>query len=677
MAMNNRKSRGIAKGFAASKLLRQKINQAIYEVQVVVNKIELSYNKETKEYEISKEVKGLAVYNPVFERFGLRRDYKEMNVTVDVEDDNGNVTKRKVNIDGKNIILCESIMFIKCDNLKQIDRMDKDGYVYNGELYRVLGASPSQQKHATKAYFKVTNEFPTEKSAFLAMDAVSGFVFTRGIFRNKVDGTKVISANTRFGNYLTGMKCLCKIDLSKDYIVIVDGSIPGADDFELTEAEKATMGSTFNPETKSEMQSKGLEFDNNINDGALHFGVPTIQEIGLNVGVSLSEEDALRVALQSRITFITAKIMGDCMVEDQLLTMASLPNARKYGNTNGRLMLVVDTDGAKALNVPDLENGTAVLDVFVMAMAAVSEPKSSGQHLIKYMNVAPERTLSFINTITTENLEAYVMNQVSEGKGSTVVDEIRRSLGEEAFATKILVEGMYKDAFTFIQSAIAKTKLSIEAVYSHMTFDSTFVLTKGLLRGILDITSNGFVQAYCPDVCKKYAKEIKDIEDRLAAGKITEEEAEAELFALLSGTVIKYPSAGTKEFEIIVYQTMAQIRKSIETKVAALGLDNKDADAMVNMLLAYFQNRPYGTTTFAPLNSMKNKLAGADCDFDATMTDMSELKWILIEQRLEEQKANPGFMGNCTYISYKDVPRNNVVKSVVEDTLGNTDDIEW
>lgn len=663
MAMNNRKSRGIAKGFAASKLLRQKINEAIYEVQVVVNKIELSYNKETKEYEISKEVKGLAVYNPVFERFGLNRDHKEMNVSVEVEDDNGNTTRRKVNIDGKNIILCESIMFIKCDNLKQIDKMDNEGYVYNGELYRVLGASPSQQKHAVKAYFKVTNEFPTEKHAFLAMDAVSGFVFTRGIFRNKVDGTKVISANTRFGNYLTGMKCLCKIDLSKDYIVIVDGSIPGAYDFD--------------EQTRKDMEAKGLEFDNNINDGALHFGVPTVQEIGLNVGVSLSEEDALRVALQSRITFVTAKIMGDCMIEDQLLTMASLPNARKYGNTNGRLMFVVDTDGAKALNVPDLENGTAVLDVFVMAMAAVSEPKSSGQHLIKYMSVDPERTLSFINTLTTENLEAYVMNQVSEGKGSTVVDEIRRSLGEEAFATKILVEGIYKDAFTFIQSAIAKTKLSIEAVYSHMTFDSTFVLTKGLLRGILDITENGFVQAYCPDVCKKYAKEIKDIEDRLAAGKIKEEEAEAELFALLSGTVIKYPSAGTKEFEIIVYQTMKQIETSIRNKVAALGLNNNDADAMVNMLLAYFQNRPYGTTTFAPLNAMKNKLAGADCDFDATMTDMSELKWILIEQRLEEQKANPGFMGNCTYISYKDVPRNNVVKSVVEDTLGNTDDIEW
>ena len=659
MSMNNNKLRGISKGFGSNKLLRKRINEAIYATSVVVNKIELSYNRETKEFEISKDVKGLAVWNPVFERFGLNKDYQKMNVTVEVEDDNGNTSKRKVNIDGESVIMCDSIMFIKCDNLKQIAKMDEEGFVYNGELYRVLGASPSQQKHAVKAYFKVTNEFPTEKHAFLAMDAVSGFVFTKGLFRNETTGQKVIAANTRFGNYLTGMRSLAQIDLSKDYIVIVDGSIPGAYDFD--------------EQTREEMAAKGLEFENNINDGALHFGVPTIQEIGQNVGVSLTEEDALRVALQSRITYITAKIMGDCMPDDLLLQMASLPNAVPYGNTKGRLMLVCDTDGAKALAVPELENGTAVLDVYVMAQAAISEPKSSGQHLIKYMTVDPERTLDFINTVTTENLEAYVMSQVAEGKGSTVIDDIKRALGEESFTTKIFVEGIYRDAFKFVQSAIAKTKLAIEAVYSHITFDSSFVLTKGLIRGILDITEDGFIQAFCPDVLRKYAKEIAAIENN---DKLTKEQKEAKLFDLLSGVAIKYPSAGPKEYEIVVYLTMNQIKSAIETKVAELGLDNKDAEAMANMLLAYFENRPYGTTTFCPLNAMKSKLAGLDCDFDAVMTDMSKLKHILIEKRLKEQEKQPGFMGDCVYISYKDVPRTED-KNVVEDTLGNTDDIEW
>ena len=74
---------------------------------------------------------------------------------------------------------------------------------------------------------------------------------------------------------------------------------------------------------------------------------------------------------------------------------------------------------------------------------------------------------------------------------------------------------------------------------------------------------------------------------------------------------------------------------------------------LVEMLTKYFNNTPYGTTVYAPLNAMKNKLAGADCDFDATMTDMSELKYILIDQRRKEQESKPGFMGDCTFISYK------------------------
>jgi hypothetical protein len=95
---------------------------------------------------------------------------------------------------------------------------------------------------------------------------------------------------------------------------------------------------------------------------------------------------------------------------------------------------------------------------------------------------------------------------------------------------------------------------------------------------------------------------------------------------------------------------------------------------MVNMLLAYFQNRPYGTTTFAPLNAMKNKLAGADCDFDATMTDMSELKFILINKRLEDQEKQPGFMGDCTFISYKDIVRTHLATN--EDVFTDCDDID-
>jgi hypothetical protein len=104
-----------------------------------------------------------------------------------------------------------------------------------------------------------------------------------------------------------------------------------------------------------------------------------------------------------------------------------------------------------------------------------------------------------------------------------------------------------------------------------------------------------------------------------------------------------------REYEIVVYQTDRQIAR----KIANFDLTNEEKETLTE----YFNTTPYGCTVYAPVNAMKNKLAGADVDFDATMTDMSELKWILINKRLEEQETNPGFMGDCTFISYKDIVR--------------------
>jgi hypothetical protein len=182
-----------------------------------------------------------------------------------------------------------------------------------------------------------------------------------------------------------------------------------------------------------------------------------------------------------------------------------------------------------------------------------------------------------------------------------------------------------------------------------MTFDLTYALTNGLINNILGTTKDGFVEAYSPDVLKENNSTIKAIEEN---NELSKEEKDAQLFSLLSGVVVKYPSAMPKEYEIIVYLTKEQMKERIYNKVSELDIDNEAKQLLNDMLVHYFENTPWGTTVYAPINAMKNKLAGADCDFDATMCDMSELKWILINNRLEEQKGNKGFMGECTVISY-------------------------
>jgi hypothetical protein len=199
------------------------------------------------------------------------------------------------------------------------------------------------------------------------------------------------------------------------------------------------------------------------------------------------------------------------------------------------------------------------------------------------------------------------------------------------------MESLLKDAFKFAKASMTKNRIAMEGIYSHMMFDATYALTKGRVRNVLGIYDNLFVEAYSADINRKYHKEIAEIENN---NELTEEEKDAKLFELLSGVVVKYPSAMPKEYEIVVYLTDRQIRNRLK----AMNISNDDR----RILQQYFNNTPYGCTVYAPINAMKNKLAGADCDFDATMTDMSELKQILIAKRRKE-----GFMGDCTVISYK------------------------
>ena len=652
ISMNKINGNETIKGFAANKELRNAINARLNKTTVIINKLEMKYNKETKEYEPIVKL-GTIGYSPVVEAFGVNREYKRADVPVEIDLDGDTTISRKINIDGMKYVYCDSIMSIECKDKQQIEKLDKDGYEFNGALYRVLGASPSHEKHAVKMYFKVTEEVPTERIAFEIMDKVSGYVYSQGLFSKPVSGKQITKANTRWGNYMTNMQALAEIDLEENYIAIVHGSIDGACD--------------FNEETNAELRKAGVKIDNNINDGGMYFSTDVVKQVANNVGINMTDKDALRVALQVRVTYITSKCMSRTMTDAQLKQLAAFGKAKFYGNTNGKLMCVVDTDGAKLLNTTALENGKGKLQVNVMAMAKASQPKTSGQHLIKYLYVNSEETLRLISEMTKENLANYIMEQIEEGQGVTYRANLTKALGDEALQNKLLVEGMIKDSFKYIQSAIAKCKLSIPAVYSHMMFDASYALTNGAISGVLGITKDGFVEAYSADVLRMYSAEIAEIENN---NELTEEQKDEQLFNLLSGIVIKYPSAGPREYEIVVYKTNRQIRN----KIASLGLNNN----MAKMLLAYFNNTPFGTTVYAPLNAMKNKLAGADCDFDATMCDMSELKHILINERRKQQETNPGFMGDCTFISYEDIDRTELnEEEQTTDVLEGAEDIEF
>ena len=641
ISMNNIMNNEV-KGFAANMAMRNAVVNKLYAQSIVIRKFEVAKD-DNNEIHVSCKY-GTIGMNPVAVAFGLDYDVRINNLPVEVKLANDNTEARRINVDGQKYIFCTSLITVECEDAAEINRMAADGFVYNDVVYRVAGSSPSNEKHATKFYYKVTEEIDTELKAFNIMDSVAGNVFSAK-FAKLMSGKEITKMNTRLGNYLTTMLSLAQIDLRKDYIAVVDGSIAGAHDFDET--------------TREQMNKVGVEIDNNINDGANYYATDVIVEMAANVGVKMTHKDALKVAVQNRATYLTGKTMSRTLTKEQLVRVAKANNAKFYGNRNGRLLAVFDTDGAKLVNYAALEAGTAVIDVYVMAIAKASTVRTSGQHLIKYMAVDKEATIDFMKKTLNGKLDKFFLDKLNnEAMMDSVNARLISALGEDAVKNTALMETMISDTMKYAQSAIAKTKVDIDGVYSHMMFDLSYALTNGRVNGVLGITANGFVEAYSEDVLRMYKDEIAAIENNT---ELTEEEMDAQLFNLLSGVVIKYPSAMPKEYEIIVYLT----RKQLMRKIKQVTKDNKDRET----LREYFNNTPYGCTVYAPINAMKNKLAGADVDFDATMCDMSALKFILINQRLEEQKQNPGFMGDCTFISYNDIDRSEL-------TADENDDID-
>ena len=623
------------KGFAANQAMRSAVVKALYEQSIVIRKFEVTTDEDNNMNMTFKY--GTIGMNPVAVAFGLDYDVRIPNLPVEVKLENDKTEPRRVNVDGQKYIFCTSLITVECDDEQAINDMAINGFVVtdkegNSVVYRAAGSSPSNEKHAVKFFYKVTEEIDTELKAFNIMDKVAGNVFSAK-FAKLMTGKAVTKMNTRLGNYLTTMKSLAQIDLTKDYIALVDGSIAGAYDFD--EA------------TREQMDKVGIEIDNHINDGANYYATDVIVEMAANVGVKMTHKDALKVAVQNRATYLTGKTMSRTLTKEHLVRVAKANNAKFYGNRNGRLLAVFDTDGAKLVNYAALEAGTAVIDVYVMAIAKASTVRTSGQHLIKYMSVDQATTIKFMKNALGNKLDKFFLDKLNnEAVMNSVNAKLIAALGEDAVKNTALMETLISDTIKYATSAIAKTKVDIDGVYSHMMFDLSYALTNGRVNGVLGITKDGFVEAYSEDVLRMYKNEIAAIENN---DELTEDEKDEQLFQLLSGVVIKYPSAMPKEYEIVVYLT----RKQLMRKIKQVTKDNKDRETLRD----YFNNTPYGCTVYAPINAMKNKLAGADVDFDATMTDMSALKFILIDQRLKEQNSRPGFMGYCTFISYNNIDR--------------------
>lgn len=488
--------------------------------------------------------------------------------------------------------------------------VDSRGYEFGAPCW-----GPSNEKHLDSFFYNIGER--SRDAWYQFSDSLTGGAFEYNYSQTQ-PVKKGLKHPTRWGNYMTGSVDGPVIDLTKDYICVISREQNAMPDF-------TNVSDHIDPGT-------------NIQDGGEVTNALIWREYYLSKGYDISEEDCCKLSPQVRFDFINSKVMDtvedDESIKWRLKAVEALYSTDEdgnscinyYGNTDGHCMLVVDTDGAKLRNLEALEEGKCTIQGVIMAYAKTSSTSTSGQSLDKYTSKDLERTKDILVKLYAQSLDEEILKKVEADfdMEASFNDNMLALMGTDALNYTEVAKGVTEDLFKFATKAIGRLKVRIDSMYSHAKFDNTYVKTIGkygftLYVKYLPEYDNVAIEAFNPDILDEKAEEIRAIEEDAT---LSEKDKEKALDNLLSCVTIKYPSAGPEEYEIIRYLTWRELQSRIDR------MELTDEERYE--LQKYWDRSQYGVTMYAPVNILKNKLAGMDIDFDATASDFSELKLILL-----------------------------------------------
>lgn len=517
--------------------------------------------------------------------------------------------------------------YLKVGNKVQHHRpANMEGWTY------LPGAStwgPSNEKHASKFFFDNSR---TNEEWWTYVDELTGCGYK--YFLGKANAPKKILKNaSRLNNYGTTMELIGTINLTKDYIVVARCSFEAAEDTD--------------EETTAELKEYGIVFGSNINDGKQYLNA-TLMATGRNI----TEEEACLMAPQTRANTVNTKCLSQILMDNGMkMTEANVKYLYKddvlvFGNTEGKCMMIVDDDGAKLPNIEALQNNCTI-KVYGLAIAKASNSRTSGQMIAKLLDKnAPKATERLIN-LAKEAVNEQATRQMNGSfyPAAGVVSNTAAVLGKAALLDEAYTKALLDETTNFTKAAIADTKINLNSVYNHAMFDDIFVASRGYINHILGIKDCGeygqLVEVFSKDVLVYYKDEIEEIENNQT---MSEKEKDAALDALLSAFIIKYPSAGAEEYLGVRYLTLKEWRQRCINALENTDIDTDDAEDLIDHIKWYMNNIPFGITLFAGFNFIKNKLAGMDVDFDATLAIFDQVKSVLLNR--EAQNI-------LTYIDYE------------------------
>lgn len=605
--------------YVSKRLLKKK-----YDNKCVITKVNIDKNGKVK-----KIFYGTTSHSPLVTMTNPDRNFVRK---VAVANKNNDITYN-VNIDGTRgeyVYYPEVIQVEYKNNQGQLEMSRKGCWIKAGERVRFTkpvtnidewlhlpGASvwgPSNEKAGNKFFFANTR---SNEEWWTEVDNLTGFAF-EFYFSSPQKPEKILKNASRLNLFGTTMEKFGQIDLRQYHIVVANCSFDAVEDTD--------------EDTKERLGKAGIKFGKNINDGKNYLLADLLAD-----WLRITPEESCFYAVQNRENYLQTKCLGQNFLADQMAMIEENVKALygnsvvTYGNTDGPCALIVDIDGAKLINEEALKRGDVIIDCYGLAIAKASGSRTSGQLIAKMLEKDYEAAIKRLQELMIETFDNAVNDKLLNSKFNPKLglsNNTAAVLGELAANDEGYMWSLLHDLTNFTKSALADMKINLNSVYNHAMFDDCYVQSRGMVDHILKTIDCGkyglLVETYSPDILAYFGEEIHDIEENDA---LTDAEKKELLDDLLSAVIIKYPSAGAEEYLGVRYLTQKEWWNRV-----SVALKEITDERVAEHFKQYCNQIPFGVTLFPSFNFVKNKLAGMDVDYDATLAIFDKIKSILINK---------------------------------------------
>ena len=481
--------------------------------------------------------------------------------------------------------------------------------------------------------------------AWNKLEAIGGGSISRKL-AGKMPVAKFKKLASRLGLFATPAVEFAQVGTENHGLLVLDHELLSEED--------------FNNVSKEILARIGVEIDAKQWDGAAFFSAELALDGLKNLGMKrIDIKKALMFAFQLRVEQVYAKVFGEALHQSIINKMAKFiieelnkieaatgkKLYRIYGNENC-ISMILDGNAAKIIDL-DQDAREEGMTVYLLDIAKGSESGTATQMTDKFAIFNKEATAEFLFNRGKKDCLDYAKS-IGDNDCSLLGEDINvwqtlLNIGKSApadsqiafnvYSDQYLISKMLKDTSKKNEAAYRKGRVSIASEFQRALFDSTYLLTDGAINSILKVTELGAIECYSTDILEKFSKEIEAIE---TDESLTADEKTSKLDEILTGAVIKYPTPGREEIELVRFKTEREIRATIMTYVNDGIIDQATARLVFN----YFSFTSYGTIKIAADNALKHKLAGMDTDYDGVVVILEkELVDILVDVYAKRKEA--------------------------------------